>query len=475
MIRTRFAPSPTGFMHLGNLRTALYAYLFAKNNKGTFMLRVEDTDQGRLVEGSLEAIYQGLATAGIVYTEGPNVGGAYGPYIQSERREIYKEHALALIKKGGAYFCFCKKSEEVVEAAEEQDRKPHRCDCKTLDQAEIDTRLKSEESVIRQIIPAGTTTFTDEVFGQITVENDTLEEGVLLKGDGLPTYNFANVVDDHLMAITHVIRGTEYLTSSPKYNILYNAFGWDIPKYIHLPLILNESKEKLSKRKGDAGFEDLLAAGFLPEAIVNYIALLGWSPATNQEMFTLKALEDAFSLSGVSKSPSVFDRVKLTWFNGEYIKAMDETTYFEQVKPYLEASIKTPVDLKKVAHYTQSRVNFIKEAVELVDFIDVLPDYDISLYTHKKMKTNSENSLTALRAILPELKALQPFNLESVKEMIDKKVAELEVKNALILWPIRTAVSGKPTSFCGAAELIELLGQVESIRRIEKGIEKLQA
>ena len=474
MVRTRFAPSPTGFMHLGNLRSALYAYLFAKNSKGTFLLRIEDTDQTRQVEGALEAIYRGLETAGIKYAEGPNVGGDYGPYIQTQRRDLYKKYALELIEKGGAYFCFCSKSEEEMQDDEEdiKGKKPHRCDCKNLPKTEIEEKIKSDH-VIRGVVPKGTTTFSDEVFGDITVDNDTLEEGVLLKSDGLPTYNFANVVDDHLMEITHVIRGSEYLSSSPKYNIIYKNFGWDIPKYIHLPLIVNENKEKLSKRRGDAGFEDLLEEGFLPEAVVNYIAMLGWSPATNQEMFTLQELEQAFSLSGISKSPSVFDKVKLTWFNAEYIKKMDTDKYFDMVLPYLSESIKTPIDLKRVAGYTQSRVNFVKEVSDLVDFIDELPNYDIELYTHKKMKTDPENSLVSLKEILEPLKNLQHFSVESVKDVINKKVEEMGVKNSLILWPIRTAVSGKPTSFCGAAELLELLGKEESIRRIEIGIEKL--
>lgn len=453
MIRTRFAPSPTGFMHLGNLRTALYAYLTAKKLKGTFILRIEDTDQNRLVEGSMEAIYNALSLSGIKYDEGPETGGDYGPYIQSERKPLYLEQAKKLIEKGGAYYCYCEKSAASHEV--------YRCSCPTAEKLD-------KPHVIRQLIPPGSTTFKDAVFGEITAENSTLENQVLIKADGLPTYNFANVVDDHLMKITHVIRGSEYLSSTPKYNLLYDAMGWKIPAYIHLPLILNENKEKLSKRRGDANYEDLLTEGFLPEAVVNYIALLGWSPGENKEIFTLQELEEAFTLEGLSKSPSIFDRAKLTWINGEYMKAMEPEKFYRGVLPYLQENIKTPVDLKKVAVYCQSRVSFFKDAVNWIDFIDRLPPYSEELFINKKMKTTIESSSEVIKKLLPVLEKTSP---EQVRDTISSFTKESGLKNSQVLWPLRTALTGKANSFCGAIELIELLGLEESISRLKQAVD----
>ena len=446
MIRTRFAPSPTGSMHLGNLRTALYAYLVAKSAtpKGIFILRIEDTDRERLVEGSLEFIYKTLRGVGLNWDEGPEVGGNYGPYIQSERKAAYLQFAQTLIEKKAAYYCIC--SDEI---------------CKCRDE---NIQLKEGEAfAIRQAMPKeGSTTFTDLVYGEITVENKELEDQILIKRDGFPTYNFANVIDDHLMAITHVVRGSEYLPSTPKYVLLYESLGIEQPHYIHLPLILNQDGGKLSKRRGDANFEDLLEEGFLFEAVLNYIALLGWAPKDTTEIFSLQQLEEAFYIEGISKSPSSFDKTKLTWMNSEYIKKMSEDDFYQFALPYLQKSIKKEVDLKKVSNYCQSRVNFAHEVTGLVDFIDELPKYSIELYLHKKMKTTIESSISALEEVLNS-----HLNLEKVIE-------KLGVKNGQVLWPVRTALTGKPTSFCGAHELIELLGEEESIKRINIGLKLLK-
>lgn len=477
MVRTRFAPSPTGFMHIGNLRTALYEFLIAKHNNGAFILRIEDTDQGRLVEGSTEVIYNTLKIAGLAHDEGPDVGGDYGPYIQSERKANYLDYAKKLVSEGKAYYCFCTK--ERLESLHNTDTKEiasYDRHCYNLSKEEIENNLKNNVPyVIRQLIPEGTTTFSDEVFGDITVSNDTLDDQILIKSDLMPTYNFANVVDDHLMKISHVIRGSEYLSSTPKYNLLYSAFGFEIPTYMHLPLILNSDFEKLSKRRGDASFEDLLSAGYLPEAIVNYIALLGWSPANNQEFFTLDELIECFDGKGISKSPSVFDIQKLTWMNSEYIKRMDADKFYELALPFLASSIKTKnIDLKKLAPMLQSRVNFVKDVSDLVDFVDVLPEYSTELYIHKKMKTDETNSLENLIKILEVIENISDFSETVVHEKIIELISSLSVKNSLILWPLRTALSGKPTSPCGATELACLLGKEESIRRIKEGIKKLQ-
>ncbi len=472
MVRTRFAPSPTGYMHIGNLRTALYEYLIAKSQNGKFILRIEDTDQGRLVEGSVDVIYNTLRCAKIQHDEGPDIGGAYGPYIQSERKNDYLKYAHELVEKGKAYYCFCTK-ERLAERAEHE--KYDRF-CLKLDKEEIAQKLRENiPYVIRQVIPEGTTKFIDEVYGEITVQNQELEDQILIKSDGLPTYNFANVVDDHLMEITHVLRGSEYLSSTPKYNILYEAFGWDLPVYLHLPLILNENGEKLSKRQGDASFEDLLEMGFLPDAIVNFIALLGWSPEDNQEFFTLDELIKNFNAKGISKSPSIFDMKKLSWMNGEYIKKLPEDEFFEMAKPYLEAAIKsTNVDLRVVSAMVQTRVSLVKEVTDLVDFIDELPVYEPDLYIHKKMKTTVEIALSSLKSVLPVLENFDNWTEHALHEEMLALVEKLGIKNGQLLWPIRTALSGKPSSPCGATQLLELLGKEKSIQRLKIGIEMLE-
>lgn len=467
MIRTRFAPSPTGFMHIGNLRTALYEYLIAKSEDGKFILRIEDTDQGRIVDGSVEAIYKTLGIAGLQHDEGPDVGGDFGPYIQSERKASYMEYAKQLVEKESAYYCFCTKDREQSQ--------PYDRHCLKLSKEEISENLKNDKPfVIRQLIPDGQTTFSDEVYGDITVENNTLDDQVLIKSDGLPTYNFANVVDDHLMRITHVVRGSEYLSSTPKYNLLYTALEWEIPTYIHLPLILNGDGEKLSKRKGDASFEDLLEEGYLPEAIVNYIALLGWSPSDNNEFFTLQELIQAFDTKALSKSPSIFDTQKLKWMNSEYFKRMDDSKFYDIALPYLEQNVKREgVDLKKLAAMLKARVEFAKDIVALVDFIDEIPVYEIDLYVHKKMKTTLEIAKSSLESILPILESIQEFSNDNIHSAVMEHIETLGIKNGQMLWPIRTALSGKPTSPCGATELAELLGKEETLRRIQLGIEKL--
>lgn len=476
--RTRFAPSPTGYMHIGNLRTALYAYLLTKNLGGDYILRIEDTDQERYVEGAVDLIYRTMKETGLKHDEGPDVGGDYGPYIQSERMGIYKEYAEKLVELGGAYYCFCGK-ERLEEMKEEQAKKglvpKYDGHCRNLSKEEIQAKLDAGEPyVIRQKIdPRGTTTFEDAVFGSITVENSSLDENVLLKSDGLPTYNFANVVDDHLMKITHVIRGNEYLSSTPKYNLLYNSFGWEIPTYVHVSPIIKESGKKLSKREGDASYEDFTNKGYLKDAIINYIALLGWSPGGEQEIFTMDELIEHFSISGISKSPAVFDEKKLAWINGEYIRKLSMEEFEELAKPWFEKAIKKEVDYKKLAILMHDRTEKFIDIVEQLDFIDELPDYDIDLYNHKKMKTNPENSLESLKAALPVLEALNDWNEESIHNTLFELIEKLGVKNGLILWPVRVALSGKSFTPGGAIEIADLLGKEESIERIKKGIEKL--
>jgi glutamyl-tRNA synthetase len=461
-------------MHIGNLRTALYEYLIAKRYGGIFILRIEDTDRNREVYGAVEKIRQTLRTAGLAYDEGPDAGGEFGPYVQSERVEIYMRHAQELVDKGKAYYCFCdKKRLESLDDGLGNSKYDRRC--LNLSKEEVKRNLDDGIPwVIRQLIPEGDTAFVDQVYGEITISNSELDDQILIKSDGMPTYNFANVVDDHLMLITHVVRGNEYLSSTPKYNLLYDAFGWQIPTYIHLPLILNEKGEKLSKRRGDASFEDLLEAGFLPEAIVNCIALLGWSPSDNQEIFSLEELSRSFDLKGLSKSPSTFDVTKLTWMNGEYFRRMDPEKFYELSLGSLKESVKLKsVDLKKVAELVQPRINFIHEIPALVDFIDALPEYDASLYTHKKMKTNSQNSLESLKKALQALESLDCWDEQSLHARIFKLIEELGIKNGQMLWPIRTALSGKPSSPCGATELCALLGRDLSLKRLRLGIEKL--
>ena len=473
MVRTRFAPSPTGFMHIGNLRTALYEYLIAKSQNGQFILRIEDTDQNRLVENAVEIIYDTLKVSGLKHDEGPDIGGDFGPYIQSQRKNNYLEYALKLIDEGKAYYCFCDK--ERLDALHEK-KLPYDGHCKTLSKEQIQKNLDAKMPfVIRQIIPKGKTTFKDEVYGEITVDNSELDDQILIKSDGLPTYNFANVIDDHLMKITHVVRGCEYLSSTPKYNLLYEAFGWQIPVYVHLPLILDENGEKLSKRKGAASFQDLIQMGFLPQAIINYIALLGWSPESNQEFFTLQQLENEFKIKGLSKSPAIFDLNKLRWMNGEYIKNMDEDEFYRLSLPYFQKSImKNDLDFRQLAKMSQTRINFINEAPALFDFIDKLPEYSVDLFVHKKMKTTVENSLSTLETILPQLENLSDWSEEHVKNLLMDIAQNNQLKTGQVFWPVRTALSGKESTPCGATEIAQMLGKSETINRLKFAIEKLK-
>ncbi len=477
-VRTRYAPSPTGFMHVGNLRTAIYEYLIAKSNGGSFILRIEDTDQTRQVEGAVEVIYDTLKIAGLNHDEGPDIGGAYGPYIQSHRKTGYLEYAKQLVDKGAAYYCFCDKErlEELHRDGKEGISKYDR-HCLRLSKEEIKAKLESGAPfVIRQLIPEGKTTFKDEVFGEITVDNKELEDQVLIKSDGLPTYNFANVVDDHLMEITHVVRGTEYLSSTPKYNLLYEAFGWEIPVYIHVTAVTNESGEKISKRKGAESIQQLVEKGYIPEAIVNYTTLLGWAPPDNREIFSLSELCDIFTLKGLSKSPSVFDYQKLKWMNGEYLKKMDFDEYYKLAEPVLKQSIKTAgIDLRHIGELCKTRIEFIRQIPSIIDFIDELPDYDIEMYTNKKMKTTSENSLDALKLLTDFLSAQEDFTNDAIYADTVKLAEEKGLKSSQLLWPLRTALSGKQATPCGASELCALLGKTESLRRLEIGIAKLES
>ena len=479
-IRTRFAPSPTGRMHVGNLRTALYTYLIAKHEGGDFILRIEDTDQERHVEGAEGIIYRTLEKTGLIHDEGPDKDGGYGPYVQSERQKagIYMEYAKKLVEKGEAYYCFCTQErlnslKKTVNGEEIMVYDKH---CLHLTKEEVEANLKAGKPfVIRQNIPnEGTTTFHDELYGDITVENAELDDMILIKSDGYPTYNFANVVDDHTMNITHVVRGNEYLSSAPKYQRLYDAFGWESPVYIHLPLITDENHKKLSKRSGHSSFEDLLEQGFLSEAVVNYIALLGWSPEDNREIFTLDELIKEFDYHRISKSPAVFDYTKLKWMNGEYIKAMDFDHFYEMAEPYLREVIHKDMDLKKIAAMVKTRIEVFPEIRDHIDFFEELPEYDIAMYTHKKMKTNAETSLEVLSDVLPLLEAQEDFSNDALYATLLKYVEEKGVKNGYVMWPIRTAVSGKQMTPGGATELMEVLGKEESIARIKKGISMLQ-
>lgn len=480
-IRTRFAPSPTGRMHVGNLRSALYEFLIAKHAGGDFMLRIEDTDQERFVEGAVDIIYDTLAKAGITHDEGPDKDGGYGPYVQSERMKtgIYMKYARELIEKGEAYYCFCDKERlstlktEVVEGKEIMIYDKH---CLHLGKEEVEKNLaEGKPFVIRQNIPMeGTTTFHDELYGDITVENAELDDMILIKSDGYPTYNFANVVDDHTMNITHVVRGNEYLSSSPKYQRLYDAFGWKSPVYIHLPLITDENHKKLSKRSGHSSFEDLLEQGFLPEAVVNYIALLGWSPEDNREIFSLDELIKEFDYHRINKSPSVFDYMKLKWMNGEYIKVMADEAFYTMAEPYLKSVIKKDLDLHKIAAMVKTRIEVFPDICDLIDFFETLPEYDPEMYTHKKMKTNKETSLAVLQELCPVFEQQEDYSNDALYQLLTTFAAEHEYKNGYVLWPVRTAVSGKQMTPAGATEIMEILGKEESINRIRKGIELLQ-
>ena len=481
-IRTRYAPSPTGRMHVGNLRTALYAYLIAKHEGGDFMLRIEDTDQERFVEGAVEIIYHTLQQTGLIHDEGPDKDGGVGPYVQSERQKqgIYLEYAKKLIEKGEAYYCFCDKERldglksQVVEGKEITVYDKH---CLSLSKEEVEEKLKAGlPYVIRQNNPReGKTTFHDEIYGDISVDNGELDDMILIKSDGYPTYNFANVVDDHLMGITHVVRGNEYLSSSPKYNRLYEAFGWEVPVYVHCPLITDENHQKLSKRCGHSSYEDLIDQGFLTEAVVNFVALLGWSPSeSNKEIFSLKELTEAFDYRHISKSPAVFDYTKLKWMNGEYIKAMDEAAFYGKAEPYLKEPIQREMDVKKLAAMVKTRIEVFPDIPALVDFLQELPEYDPAMYQHKKMKTTKESSLEVLRELLPMLEAQKDYSNDALYELLLSYVEQKGCKNGYVLWPVRTAVSGKQMTPAGATEIMELLGKEESLLRIKKGIELLE-
>lgn len=482
-IRTRFAPSPTGKMHVGNLRTGLYAFLISKHEGGDFMLRIEDTDQERYVEGATDIIYRTLDKAGLKHDEGPDKDGGYGPYVQSERMKtgIYMKYAKELIEKGEAYYCFCDKERlatlksEVVEGKEISIYDKH---CLYLPKEEIEANLAAGKPfVIRQNNPKeGSTTFHDELYGDITVDNAELDDMILIKSDGYPTYNFANVVDDHTMNITHVVRGNEYISSSPRYQRLYDAFGWESPKYIHLPLITDENHKKLAKRSGNTSymFEELVESGFLSEAVVNYIALLGWSPEENREIFSLEELIQEFDYKRISKSPAVFDNVKLRWMNGEYIKAMDFDRFYDMAEPYLKEALGDGFDLKKIAAMVKTRIEIFPDIAELVDFFKELPEYDTAMYTHKKMKTDSVSSLQVLQDVLPILEKQEDYSNDGLYQTLLAYVNEKGVKNGYVMWPIRTAVSGKQMTPAGATEIMEILGKEETLRRIRKGIEMLQ-
>lgn len=478
-VRTRFAPSPTGRMHVGNLRTALYAYLVAKHEGGDFILRIEDTDQERYVEGAVDIIYRTLQKTGLIHDEGPDKDGGCGPYVQSERQAqgIYLKYAKELIDKGEAYYCFCDKErleglKKVVAGKEIHVYDKH---CLHLSKEEVEEKLAAGVPyVIRQNNPTeGTTTFEDEIYGDITVDNAELDDMILIKSDGYPTYNFANVVDDHLMGITHVVRGNEYLSSSPKYNRLYEAFGWEVPVYIHCPLITDENHQKLSKRCGHSSFEDLVEQGFLTEAIVNFVALLGWSPADNQEIMTLEELVEKFDYHHMNKSPAVFDYTKLKWMNGEYIKKMDFDKFYEMALPYIKEVITKDYDLKKIAHMVQTRIEIFPDIRDHIDFFEELPEYDVAMYTHKKMKTNAQTSLEVLQEILPVLEAQEDYSNDALYQTLLKYVEQKGCKNGYVMWTIRTAVSGKQMTPGGATELMEVLGKEESLARIRKGIELL--
>ena len=476
-VRTRFAPSPTGYMHVGNLRTALYTWLIARNAGGTFILRIEDTDQGRLVEGATDVIYRTLAECGLDHDEGPDVGGPVAPYIQSQRRDTYGKYARLLVEKGHAYYCFCEKSESEEDSGE-FDRAADPCRDLPLDEALARVEA-GEPYVIRQKIPQeGSTTFHDAIFGDITVENKTLDDQVLLKRDGLPTYNFANVIDDHLMGITHVVRGSEYLSSAPKYDLLYRAFGWDVPVYVHCSPVMRDAQNKMSKRHGDPSYEDLRAQGFLTQAILNYVALLGWSPRgdiAEQEVFSLQELAKAFDLAGMSKSPAIFDIEKLTHFNAIYLRAMAPEAFADVARPYIRQAVqREDISADDIAALLQARCEKLTDIPEKVDFFQALPEYDAELFTNKKSKTNPEVSKRMLEAAIPMLRQLPDWTQDAIHDGLVELAAKLEVKNATLMWPVRIAAAGKAVTPGGAVEICRILGREETLKRLELGLEKLK-
>ena len=472
-VRTRFAPSPTGYMHVGNLRTALYTYLIARSNGGKFILRIEDTDQGRLVEGAVDIIYKTMAQCHLEHDEGPDIGGPVGPYVQTERRPLYGKYAELLVERGHAYRCFCEKA-----ASEEDSGEFDRADdpCRSMSREESERRAaEGQPYVIRQRIPhEGTTTFHDEIFGDITVENTTLDDQVLIKRDGLPTYNFANVVDDHLMGITHVVRGSEYLSSAPKYNLLYQGFGWDIPKYVHCSPVMRDAHNKMSKRHGDPSYEDLIAQGYLTDAVLNYVALLGWSPRGEREIYSLDELKEVFDLTGISKSPAIFDIEKLKYFNIEYIRAMSAEDFAKVAEPYIRQSVKNEsYDAAAIAALLQQRTEVLTDIPEKVDFFDTLPEYSAELFVHKKSKSDEASSKEVLEKILPLFEALPEWKDEGIMAAMVGLAEEMGAKNAKVMWPVRIAAAGKAVTPGGAVEICRILGREETIRRVKIAIAKL--
>ena len=478
-VKTRFAPSPTGRMHVGNLRTALYAYLIAKHEGGSFMLRIEDTDQERFQEGALEIIYRTLKDTGLVHDEGPDKDGGVGPYVQSERNAqgIYLEYAKKLIEQGDAYYCFCDKErlDSLRTTVAGKEITVYDKHCLHLSKEEIEANLSAGKPyVIRINMPTeGTTTFHDEIYGDISVNNEELDDMILIKSDGYPTYNFANVVDDHLMGITHVVRGNEYLSSTPKYNRLYEAFGWEVPVYVHCPLITNEDHQKLSKRCGHSSYEDLLEQGFVREAIVNFVALLGWSPEDNQEIMSLEELVQKFDYRHMSKSPAVFDMTKLRWMNGEYIKAMDDDKFYAMAEPYLKKVLKKDFDLKKIAGMVKTRIEILPDICDMVSFFEEMEDYDNSLYFNKKMKLTEEKSLALLKEVLPLMEQQEDYSNDALFAMLSAFGQEKGYKTGYVMWPIRIAVSGRQTTPAGATEILSVIGKEESVKRIRAAIDKL--
>ena len=471
-VRTRFAPSPTGYMHVGNLRTALYTWLIARHSGGKFILRIEDTDQERYVDGAVEVIYRTMAQCGLDHDEGPDVGGPVGPYVQTERRSFYGKYAELLIEKGHAYRCFCEKQEEAAEGFEKAVDP-----CRSLSREESDARAAAAEPyVVRQRIPEeGSTTFRDEIFGDITVENATLDDQVLIKRDGLPTYNFANVIDDHLMGITHVVRGSEYLSSSPKYNLLYEGFGWEIPAYVHCSPVMRDAHNKMSKRHGDPSYEDLIAQGYLTDAVVNYVALLGWSPGGEREIFSMQEMAEIFDIKGISKSPAIFDIEKLRYFNAEYIRAMSPEDFAKAAEPFIRQAVKKPeLDPAAIAALLQQRTEVLTDIPEKLDFFDELPEYDTALYIHKKSKTDEAGSLDMLRQMLPVFESIGDWCDESILAAMTGMAESCGCKNAKVMWPVRIAAAGKAVTPGGAVEICRILGKDETLRRMRIGIEKLE-
>lgn len=475
-VRTRFAPSPTGFMHIGNLRTGLYGYLFARKNGGTFILRIEDTDREREVEGAVDAIYRTLKIAGMDYDEGPDRDGGYGPYIQSERMDLYKEYADKLVELGGAYYCFCDK-ERLAALADENGTHTYDKHCRNIPLDEAKARVAAGEPyVVRQKVPEGVvSSYVDLVYGEVSVDTADIEDGVLLKSDGMPTYNFANVIDDHLMHVTHVTRGTEYLSSTPKYNLIYDAFGWQRPQYIHLPPIMKDATRKLSKRFGDANFEDFLKKGYLPEAIVNYIALLGWCPKNSAEKMTMQEMIEWFDLDGVSKSPSIFDENKMRWLNGEYLKAMTPEEFYKVSLPYIsESAVGGKFNDFEISRLMQTRVDILSEIPEKIDFLASFKEYDLNMFIHQKMKVDFNVAEKAVKVAIDALSALDDWSEDGIRNCITEAAAAAEMKGGQIMFSMRVALTGEPVTPGGAIEMAAVLGKEESLARLKFSLNLLE-